>query len=45
MVNPFGLEVLINPDILPIERPYVVAHEWGHIAGWALESEPATSDG
>jgi hypothetical protein len=39
MVNPFGLEVLINPDVLPIERPYVVAHEWGHIAGWARESE------
>ncbi len=39
MVNPFGLEVLINPDILPIERPYVVAHEWGHIAGWAREGE------
>jgi Protein of unknown function (DUF3810) len=39
MVNPFGLEVLINPDILPVERPYVVAHEWGHIAGWARESE------
>jgi len=39
MMNPFGLEVLINPDVLPIERPYVVAHEWGHIAGWARESE------
>jgi hypothetical protein len=39
MVNPFGLEVLINPDVLPIERPYVVAHEWGHIAGWAREGE------
>ena len=39
MVNPFGLEVLINPDVLPIERPYVLAHEWGHIAGWARESE------
>jgi Protein of unknown function (DUF3810) len=39
MVNPFGLEVLINPDVLPIERPYVVAHEWGHIAGFARESE------
>ena len=22
-----------------VERPYVVAHEWGHIAGWARESE------
>jgi Protein of unknown function (DUF3810) len=39
MVNPFGLEVLINPDVLPIERPFVVAHEWGHIAGWAREGE------
>jgi hypothetical protein len=39
MVNPLGLEVLVNPDILPIERPFVVAHEWGHLAGWAKESE------
>jgi hypothetical protein len=39
MVNPFGLEVLINPDVLPVERPFVVAHEWGHLAGWARESE------
>lgn len=39
MVNPFGLEVLVNPDVLDVERPYVVAHEWGHIAGWAREGE------
>ena len=39
MVNPFGLEVLINPDVLDVERPYVVAHEWGYIAGWAREGE------
>ena len=39
MVNPLGLEVLVNPDVLPIERPFVVAHEWGHLAGWAKESE------
>ena len=39
MVNPLGLEVLVNPDLLPIERPFVVAHEWGHLAGWARESE------
>jgi hypothetical protein len=39
MVNPFGLEVLINPDVLPIERPFVIAHEWAHLAGWARESE------
>src|SRR5690606_39996891 len=28
MVNPFGLEVLRNPDLLPFERPFVAAHEW-----------------
>ena len=39
MVNPLGLEVLVNPDVLPVERPFVVAHEWGHLAGWATESE------
>jgi hypothetical protein len=39
MINPFGLEVLVNPDLVPIERPFVVAHEWGHLAGWARESE------
>ena len=39
MINPFGLEVLVNPDLVPVERPFVVAHEWGHLAGWARESE------
>src|SRR5207342_1479799 len=39
MINPYGLEVLVNPDLVPIERPFVVAHEWGHLAGWARESE------
>jgi hypothetical protein len=39
MVNPFGLEVLVNPDVLPVELPFVIAHEWGHLAGWAHESE------
>ena len=39
MVNPFGLEVIVNPDVLPVERPFVVTHEWGHLAGWARESE------
>jgi hypothetical protein len=39
MINPFGLEVLVNPDVLPVERPFVIAHEWGHLAGWARESE------
>jgi hypothetical protein len=39
MINPFGLEVLSNPDLLPFERPFVAAHEWSHLAGYADESE------
>ncbi|MBI4885586.1 MAG: DUF3810 family protein [Acidobacteria bacterium] len=39
MINPFGLEVLVNPDLLPLERPFVAAHEWAHLAGYADESE------
>jgi hypothetical protein len=39
MVNPYGLEVMANPDLLPIERPFVAAHEWAHLAGYADESE------
>jgi hypothetical protein len=39
MVDPFALEVLVNPDLLPFERPFVAAHEWSHLAGFADESE------
>ncbi|HBO90386.1 MAG TPA: hypothetical protein DD460_06510 [Acidobacteria bacterium] len=39
MVDPFFLEILINPEVLPFERPYVVAHEWAHLAGYADEAE------
>lgn len=39
MVNPFALEVMANPDLLPFERPFVAAHEWAHLAGYADESE------
>lgn len=39
MVNPFALEVIGNPDLLPAERPFVAAHEWGHLAGFADEAE------
>ncbi len=39
MLNPFGLEVLVNPDLLPFERPFVAAHEWAHLAGYADEAE------
>jgi hypothetical protein len=39
MTNPYFLEIIINPDVLPVERPFVVAHEWAHLAGYAEESE------
>ena len=39
MINPFGLEVLANPDLLSFERPFVAAHEWAHLAGYAHEAE------
>lgn len=39
MVNPFALEVMANPDLLPMEQPFVAAHEWAHLAGYADESE------
>ena len=39
MTDPFFLEVILNPDVLPVERPFVLAHEWAHLAGYADESE------
>lgn len=39
MTDPFFLEVLVNRQILPFERPAVLAHEWAHLAGFADESE------
>ena len=35
----FWLETLLAPDLLDVERPFVIAHEWGHLAGFADESE------
>jgi hypothetical protein len=39
MTDPFFLETLIAPDLSEVERPFVVAHEWAHLAGYADESE------
>ena len=39
MTDPFFLETLIPRHILPFERPFIVAHEWSHLAGIADEGE------
>jgi hypothetical protein len=39
MTDPFFLETLVVSDLLPFERPFVVAHEWSHLAGFADEGE------
>lgn len=39
MTDPFFLETLANQSLLPFEQPFVVAHEWAHLAGYADESE------
>ena len=39
MMNPIFLEIILNPDILAVERPFSLAHEWAHLAGYANESE------
>ena len=39
MTDPFFLETLVSSAPLPFERPFVVAHEWSHLAGIADEGE------
>ncbi len=39
MTNPVFLEIILNADVLPFERPMVLAHEWAHLAGYAHEAE------
>jgi hypothetical protein len=39
MTNPYFLEILVASDVLPFERPFVVAHEWSHLAGIANEGD------
>lgn len=39
MIDPFFLQVLVNDTVLPFERPFVTAHEWAHVAGYAHEAE------
>lgn len=39
LTAPFALETLLNPDLTPMERPFVLAHEWAHLAGHADEAD------
>jgi len=39
MTDPFFLETLLASNLLPFELPAVIAHEWGHLAGFARESD------
>ena len=39
VTNPFVPEVVVNSDLLAVEWPFTLAHEWGHLAGLAHESE------
>jgi hypothetical protein len=39
MTDPFFLEILVSSELLSFERPFVVAHEWSHLAGIADEGE------
>ena len=39
MTDPYFLEILVASDLLPVERAFVIAHEWGHLAGFADEGE------
>ena len=39
MTDPYFLETLVQRELLPFERPIIVAHEWSHLAGYNDESE------
>ncbi|MHB8179007.1 MAG: DUF3810 family protein [Vulcanimicrobiaceae bacterium] len=38
-INPLTLEAQLAPDLFWFERPFDLAHEWTHIAGFAREDE------
>lgn len=39
LTAPMALETLLNPDLTGPERPFVLAHEWAHLAGYAPEAD------
>lgn len=38
-INPLALTVQLAGDVLWFERPFALAHEWSHLAGYAREDE------
>ena len=39
LTAPAALETLLNPDLTAAERPFVLAHEWAHLSGYAPEAD------
>jgi hypothetical protein len=39
MTDPYFLETMVLSDVLPVEQPMVVAHEWAHLSGYADEGD------
>jgi hypothetical protein len=39
LINPFALESIVHPELVPVERAFVLAHEWAHLSGHADEAE------
>jgi len=39
MFDPFAYETVLNSAFLPFERPFALAHEWGHVAGFTAEGD------
>jgi hypothetical protein len=39
MTDPFFLETLVASDLLAVEQPHIIAHEWSHLAGMTDEGE------
>ncbi len=38
-INPFGHETIVARGFHSLDRAFTLAHEWGHLAGFATESE------
>jgi hypothetical protein len=37
--DPYAYETIVNTNFAPIELPFTIAHEWGHVAGFGDESD------